>query len=513
MLTLLHHTTEVHPCQFSLLESLLEEPFPHTPQEMLQLEQRLSTAAAQTADQIVLAQLTRAHEAEAFVTQAIAQARAQSPVPLVHKGFRMTSVLLLGGTRLVIETPYLRQDRRGRRGRRRRTRGSHGAGCYPVLEALGIADRVSPATRSEIALHVVQAASYREAAAMLARRGLACDVSSLVRISTATAETSIRLRDAALAAALRVPVPRDGPLAGKRVRVSLDGGRVRLRRTHRGRKTAKGRHGFSTPWREPRLLVIDILDAQGQPDRLRLPLYDVLLGDAEAVWAMLIGYLRLLGAAYADVVEFIADGAEWIWKRVERLRTLAEIPPSTLVEVLDFSHASQYLSETLATDRSMSKTQRRALYKRLRHALRYQVDGVEVVTEALHALATTRRGKAITRALRYLAVHAHRMRYVTLEARKLSIGSGQVESAVRRVINLRFKAPGSFWTATTVSGLMHLRAAFKAGRWDGVLIGVLTDTWQIPGFEPVSATATHRSAEAQERDTPQTSLESRKQAA
>jgi hypothetical protein len=79
-------------------------------------------------------------------------------------------------------------------------------------------------------------------------------------------------------AALRLPVPPDGPLAGKRVRVSLDGGRVRTRRTRRGRKTAKGRHGFATPWREPRVLVIDILDEQGQPDRLRLPLYDVLIG-------------------------------------------------------------------------------------------------------------------------------------------------------------------------------------------------------------------------------------------
>ena len=50
----------------------------------------------------------------------------------------------------------------------------------------------------------------------------------------------------------------------------------------------------------------------------------------------MIGYLRLLGAAYVDVVEFIADGAEWIWKRVERLRTLAEIPAAKVVEVLDF---------------------------------------------------------------------------------------------------------------------------------------------------------------------------------
>src|SRR5215467_10781073 len=73
------------------------------------------------------------------------------------------------------------------------------------------------------------------------------------------------------------------PMARQRVRISLDGGRVRTRRTHRGRKTAKGRHGFATPWREPRVLVIDILDEPGQPDRLRLPLYDVLIGNAAAV--------------------------------------------------------------------------------------------------------------------------------------------------------------------------------------------------------------------------------------
>jgi hypothetical protein len=133
MLTLLHQNVHAHPHPLSLLEALLAEPFPHTPQEMLQLEQRLSTAAAQIADQILLVQLTRAHEDEHFVRHAMAQARGQHLVPLVHKGLRTTSVLLLGGPRLILETPYLREDRRGRRGRRRGKRGARGTGCYPVL--------------------------------------------------------------------------------------------------------------------------------------------------------------------------------------------------------------------------------------------------------------------------------------------------------------------------------------------------------------------------------------------
>ena len=133
--------------------------------------------------------------------------------------------------------------------------------------------------------------------------------------------------------------------------------------------------------------------------------------------------------------------------------------------------------------------------------------------EALRALAPTRRNKAITRALGYVETHAHRMQYVTLEALKLPIGSGQVESAVRRVVNLRFKAPGSFWIETTVSGLMHLRAAFKAGRWDEITMGVITDTFQVPGFEPVDSAVPQQAAAIQERETPQTFVTPRKKAA
>jgi len=64
----MQHTTHGLPHPFSTLEAMLAEPFPRTPQDMMQLEQRLATAAAQTADQMLLIQGTRAHEDEAFVT-------------------------------------------------------------------------------------------------------------------------------------------------------------------------------------------------------------------------------------------------------------------------------------------------------------------------------------------------------------------------------------------------------------------------------------------------------------
>jgi hypothetical protein len=135
------------------------------------------------------------------------------------------------------------------------------------------------------------------------------------------------------------------------------------------------------------------------------------------------------------------------------------------------------------------------------------------VREAPRAWATPRRGKVLKRALAYGEAHAHRLRDATLETHKLPIGSGQVESAVRRVSNLRCKAPGALWTEARVRGLMHLRAACKSGRWDDVLVGVWTGTFHVPSFEPVGTTALDGPAAAQYYDTTQTIREPRKQAA
>ena len=496
---LFNDTTIASETRFRPLMELADEAFPQTPDQMLSLEQRLALSAGHVADRLLEQHLRRAHADRAFVEKAIASAREHRPVRLLPKGFKTIRVLALGGTHVVISTPYLREARRHRRGKHRRKRHAMGSGCSPVLAALGIADRVTPATRSELAWHVVQAASYAAAASLLERRGLSWDVESLVRVAAATATKSLRRRDAALAAAMPIAVPTHGPLAGKRVRVSTDGGRVRTRVSKRGRQTKAGRQRCTTPWKAPRLLVIDILDEEGTPDRLRLPLYDAISADADTVVSLLLGYLRLLGAAHAQVVECIADGAPWSWQRLTQLREGAEIAQDRVVDVLDFSHASQYLAQTVELCRSLPKPQRVPLYERWRHALRHDADGVETILREMGALATTRRGKVLKRALECFREHAGRMRYHDLDQRKLPVGSGQVESAVRRVVNLRFKAPGTFWGEARVRHLLHLRASFKAGRWEEVMRGVLSGQFQLPSFEVLDriAARAHAAAEAE----------------
>ena len=90
--------------------------------------------------------------------------------------------------------------------------------------------------------------------------------------------------------------------------VSLDGGRVRVRRKKRGPKTKKGRNRFHTDWKEPKLLILYVVGDDGRPSQTWAPIIDGTLRGPEAVFALLLSYARQIGLNAADKVLFIADG-------------------------------------------------------------------------------------------------------------------------------------------------------------------------------------------------------------
>ena len=76
------------------------------------------------------------------------------------------------------------------------------------------------------------------------------------------------------------------------------------------------------------------------------------------------------------------------------------------------------------------------------------------------------RAKTLDRERRYFLRNRRRLTYAWARHLRLPIGSGPMESAIRRVINLRLKGPGSFWHEDTAEAMIMIRAYYKAQRWN-----------------------------------------------
>jgi len=248
------------------------------------------------------------------------------------------------------------------------------------------------------------------------------------------------------------------------VYIGIDGGRMRMREPKRGRKPkGKKRAGYNTPWREPKLFTIYMLDEKGRVDKSWAPLHDATLGNADAMFEMLEATLLELPLQQADRIVFIADGAEWIWPRVERLTWRLKVSPTKGVQILDYYHNSETLWELVQLQPKLKKKAQRALYENWK-TLMWKGELSTLRKEVLQQLRGKKRKDAIT-SLNHFDRHAHRMRYPDFKEQGLPIGSGHVESAIRRVINLRIKAPGTFWKKDMGESFLFLRAQLICGRW------------------------------------------------
>ena len=88
---------------------------------------------------------------------------------------------------------------------------------------------------------------------------------------------------------------------------------------------------------------------------------------------------------------------------------------------------------------------------------------VEEVVKAVQTICRGRNSKAITTERDYFVRNRQRMAYPALKALRLPIGSGAIESAVRRVINLRLKGACIFWYRENAEKMLMLRSYYRVG--------------------------------------------------
>ena len=152
-------------------------------------------------------------------------------------------------------------------------------------------------------------------------QGVKLDVKGVRRVAYRYAERARVLQRAG-----QMSLAEGDTVQGRRVVVSADGGRLRLRENKRGAKTKKGRTRYRGAWREPKLLIIYVVDAHGKLETSFAPLIDGHLQGPEALFQLLEGYLHALAIDRADHVLFVADGAHWLWNRIPKLDIFAYPP-------------------------------------------------------------------------------------------------------------------------------------------------------------------------------------------
>jgi hypothetical protein len=255
----------------------------------------------------------------------------------------------------------------------KRRAGKRYPGLYAGLVLLGIDDRCTPALAAEISLLAAMLGSLEEAQDVLAERGVELDPKT-VRLIAYRYATRARLEQQIESTSF------EDSVAGRRVVVSSDGGRIRLRE--------------------------------------RVPL----------------------------LVQALGLAAEQVHER------------------LDFYHAAQHLAQVVALRKDWSAKDR-SRWRNQQRRLLLQGE-VKRVIAAVRDLCRGRNSKSIRTHRDYFIKNESRMAYAKLTAMKLPIGSGAIESTVRRVVNLRLQGASLFGCRASAEAILLLRSYYKAGRWN-----------------------------------------------
>jgi hypothetical protein len=203
-------------------------------------------------------------------------------------------------------------------------------------------------------------------------------------------------------------------------------------------------------WKEGKLSMIRRADEV-------TPLFAVTLGDAAAAGADLSRLALAAGFNKHSYVHGLGDGAIWIEDQMER-----QFGAQCRYHV-DFFHVCDYLAAAkvcAANDPGWMERQKDYL----------KTDQLPAVLTALAPFqepdAVPSEEAPVRGCYRYLTNRPGQFDYYAAIQAGLPIGSGEVESAHRYVIQKRLKLSGAWWTPENAQAMLNLRVTRANGGWN-----------------------------------------------
>jgi hypothetical protein len=320
-------------------------------------------------------------------------------------------------------------------------------GRFPADDVLGVEGYLSVGARRMATLAGLQQ-SFAKAEQLLAElAGWELDDESIRQLTHAAAKAVARQRPE------RADASRFAAAAGA-VEVPIDAGKV---------NTTGG-------WRDVKMAVFSKREA-GPPATpadyaeraLPSPTAQTVIADiapAEQFAGRVRHEADRLDVTTAADIAVLADGAEWIWNMAEEVFPQAD-------EVLDFYHAVEHIAAATKAIWGEGTPEAAAQLNAGRAALvsHGKAGWERWLGEAFARVPASGPTDPLLDLAAYLAKHPTRLNYASRLAAGRTIGSGQVEGAIKQLVNLRMKRTGARWRAEHVGPLVELIAFSRTPEW------------------------------------------------
>jgi len=234
--------------------------------------------------------------------------------------------------------------------------------------------------------------------------------------------------------------------------VETDGGMVPIVETDQTQ--ADKRKGKKLRWSEAKICL-----AHPQGSKT-LAFGGTLQGDVDTAGQCLFDCAVQAGFGTTTSIHGVGDGAHWIADQVEKQ---FGAQGSYLI---DFFHVCDYLSaagKAIVCDEQKHKTWIDE------QKIRLKTDQAAAVIQALkphlESPAVQDSEAPVRQCHRYLSNRPDQLNYQRAIKRGLPIGSGEIESAHRYVVQQRLKRPGAWWSPHNAEHMLALRLARANQRW------------------------------------------------
>ncbi len=247
-------------------------------------------------------------------------------------------------------------------------------------------------------------------------------------------------------------LPAKAALAPQTFIVQTDGTMVPTVRSAPG--AADRRKGKSVQWQEAR---VSLAHAKGSTE---LSYGATLLGDVDTAGRQLRACAKRAGFGKGHRVHGVGDGAPWISAQMkQRFGSQGSY-------LLDFYHVCDYLGAAAKAIEAEPQAQQTWLRVQKERLQTQQPDATLNTLQAhLEPQPVDDEQAPVRRCYRYLSQRLQQLDYAGAIRDGLPIGSGEIESAHRYLVQQRLKLPGAWWQASNAEHMLALRVNRANGEW------------------------------------------------